>query len=834
MHAESGIPVQYRPELLETLHGRLPQAVAFFDANRRLMYGNARWWSFLELADRPVDHSAIGVPFADLFPRAPDLDDALRSVLTGQTVRRAGWALATKSGETYWDVTLAPLIDRGEATGFICVVDDATARIAAEQGAAAKARLAAFRADVSQALASSDEIDPVLQACAEAMVRHAPAAFARIWVLDPADDAYRLRASAGLYTRLDGTYARIPVDWIRQKTFGGHAPIVEIDLPRTHRVREPDWASAQGLVSWVNQTLVARGRTIGFMTLFGRENFTSDTLAELAAVADAMAQFLERKQAEAALRERDALFRDVFEAAADGLVISDLDSGEILAANPAFCEMHGFSQSELLDRCRSDLVDPASDGQLRDHVAAIRTGQPSRVRLQAVRADGSVFHASSQGSVIHYQGRPALLGMLRDVSEEQAAHEGLERRVAERTQELQALLDMSRSISLVSELHPLLDLILDQMRQIVDYESVAIGLIDGEAYTTVAVRRDEIGWRSQNPLGTQFVVDRTQVLWRDLAAGRTLHTPNIHSHDEVAVGFRTLVGDRLQTTYGHVCSLVVAPLMVGNDLIGAMFMSSVAEDRYQPHDIDLVAAIANQIAVAIVNARLHERDRTMAALQERQRLARELHDSVSQALFGIGLGAETARAMLSRDPAKATQPIEYVLQLARGSMAEMRALIFELRPESLAQEGLVAALEKQAAATRARHGIKVDLTLCEEPDVPLDVKEAIYRIAQEAMHNTVKHAHASTITVDLSRTDEELNLAVIDNGAGFDSHASFPGHLGLVSMRERMARFGGHIAIESAPGEGTRISVSVPFHAIPQTNTTQRFGGTNDDPHSAR
>jgi signal transduction histidine kinase len=454
--------------------------------------------------------------------------------------------------------------------------------------------------------------------------------------------------------------------------------------------------------------------------------------------------------------------------------------------------------------------------------------------LQAVRGDGSVFHAASQGSVIHYQGRPALLGMLRDVSEEQAAHEGLERRVAERTRELQALLDMSRSISLVSELNPLLDLILDQMRQLVDYESVAIGLIDGEAYTTVAVRRDEIGWRSQNPLGTQFTVDRAQAIWRGLAAGSTLHTSNIHGDDEVAVGFRVLVGDRLQTTYGHVCSLIVAPLMVGNDLIGAMFMSSVTEDRYRPHDIDLVAAIANQIAVAIVNARLHERDRTMAALQERQRLARELHDSVSQALFGIGLGAETARAMLSRDPAKATQPIEYVLQLARGSMAEMRALIFELRPESLAQEGLVAALEKQAAATRARHGIAVDLTLCDEPDVPLDVKEALYRIAQEAMHNTVKHARASTLNVTLSQTEEQLSLDVVDNGAGFDSRASFPGHLGLVSMRERMARFGGHVAIDSAPGEGTRVYVSVPFHAMTQTNTVHDSGGNDDDSHPAR
>jgi signal transduction histidine kinase len=224
----------------------------------------------------------------------------------------------------------------------------------------------------------------------------------------------------------------------------------------------------------------------------------------------------------------------------------------------------------------------------------------------------------------------------------------------------------------------------------------------------------------------------------------------------------------------------------------------------------------------------------MAALEERQRLARELHDSVSQALFGIGLGAETARAMLARDPAQAVQPIDYVLQLARGSMAEMRALIFELRPESLAQEGLVVALEKQAAATRARHGIAVELALCDEPDVSLQIKEALYRIAQEAMHNTVKHARASTISLSLALTEDELVLAVVDNGVGFDSGASFPGHLGLVSMRERVARFGGDVAIESAPGKGTRIHVSVPDPGTGPDTTRTNLGGTDDDSHPAR
>ncbi len=123
-------------------------------------------------------------------------------------------------------------------------------------------------------------------------------------------------------------------------------------------------------------------------------------------------------------------------------------------------------------------------------------------------------------------------------------------------------------------------------------------------------------------------------------------------------------------------------------------------------------------------------------------VVRELHDSVSQALYGIVLGTDAARTLFDRDPGRVTEPLEYVLSLAKAGLAEMRALIFDLRPESLATEGLIAALEKQAALVQARHELAVHAALCDEPDAPLEVKETIYRIVQEALHNTFKHAQA--------------------------------------------------------------------------------------------
>jgi signal transduction histidine kinase len=140
----------------------------------------------------------------------------------------------------------------------------------------------------------------------------------------------------------------------------------------------------------------------------------------------------------------------------------------------------------------------------------------------------------------------------------------------------------------------------------------------------------------------------------------------------------------------------------------------------------------------------------------------------------------------------------------------MRALIFELRPESLENEGLVTALSKQAAALQARHEIVVATALCDEPAVPIRTKQELYRIAQEAMHNTVKHARASRIDLRLEQTAGETLLEVRDNGAGFDTTASYPGHLGLHSMRERVTHLGGTFQIESTPGTGASICVRIP------------------------
>jgi signal transduction histidine kinase len=261
----------------------------------------------------------------------------------------------------------------------------------------------------------------------------------------------------------------------------------------------------------------------------------------------------------------------------------------------------------------------------------------------------------------------------------------------------------------------------------------------------------------------------------------------------------------------EIISTIDIPIRIDGKVRGDFSIAHTHSHAPTPDELRLYQALADRASVAIQNAELYERAQQVASLEERQRLARELHDSVSQALYGIALGARTARTQLDRDATQAVEPMEYVLSLAEAGLAEMRALIFELRPESLQTEGLVAAIEKHVASTRARYRLDVQANLGPEPQAKIEVKEALYRVAQEALHNIVKHAHAEHVVVSLDASNGTIALQVRDDGRGFDPNASYPGHVGLHSMRERIDKLQGTIEIKSKPGKGTAVNVRVPL-----------------------
>jgi signal transduction histidine kinase len=274
-------------------------------------------------------------------------------------------------------------------------------------------------------------------------------------------------------------------------------------------------------------------------------------------------------------------------------------------------------------------------------------------------------------------------------------------------------------------------------------------------------------------------------------------------------------------------AVTAVPLRLQGRISGVLSCYTVSDQPLPEPELRLLTTIADQVAVAVENARLEAQARCHAAQEERARLARELHDSVSQAIYGIALGVRTALTLLERDPTRAAAPLEHVLPLAEAALTEMRALIFDLRPDALEAEGLVMALEKQAAALRARHGLAVHLHAGAEPSASLAAKEALYHIAREALHNTVKHAHAGVVDLNLYADGDDLVLEIRDDGVGFNPHLVPSEHLGLHGMQQRAIQAGGRLEVQSTAGQGTRIRVQVPGSAAPLDGAARALDRSN-------
>ena len=269
-------------------------------------------------------------------------------------------------------------------------------------------------------------------------------------------------------------------------------------------------------------------------------------------------------------------------------------------------------------------------------------------------------------------------------------------------------------------------------------------------------------------------------------------------------------------------SFLGVPISVRGRIYGNLYLTGKrGRSRFTDDDERAVVTLAAQAGVAIENARLFADAQQRLALEARHRLARELHDSVSQALFSMTLETRGAQLLLERSGLPADGPLGERLhnlrQLTQGALAEMRALIFELRPEALREEGLAAAIRKQAEGVSARTEIAVEVRVPKRPiPLPADVEEQVYRLVQEALANIARHSRARSAVVQLRRrrTGHELLVEVTDDGVGFDASLPQPGHLGLGTMGQRMEQLGGSLLVDSRPGDGTRVTATIPLSPL--------------------
>ncbi len=487
----------------------------------------------------------------------------------------------------------------------------------------------------------------------------------------------------------------------------------------------------------------------------------------------------------------------VLDVALDGILVAT-DQRLIIYANAALGPIAGRPHTELIGLDYLDLIAPRSREAILNYTESSLAGKTGRRRVTILRPNGEEREIEYSNMLLSGPDGPLICSIIRDVTE-----------ARRREREASSLAQIAASLTLDQPMERTLDNLAAHVVEATRAIATAVLLMDesGQYLRTVGTHglpdgagaALEAAWPAainRSPVARAFQTQRVFIM-RD---ARARNSPASNDSE-----IRSVIQDVAWDT------IVAVPLIYHGRGLGVLNAYFLPDAHPDGPEVEFLKAIADQAAVAVENARLYHAAQQKAALEERQRLARELHDSVSQALYGIGLGARTARTLLDIDPERAGEPLDYVLQLAEAGLTEMRSLIFELRPESLEREGIVTALNRQAKALRARHSLQVEVTTCPEPEAPLDVKEAVYRIAQEALHNVVKHARATSVSLQLSTDERSLILTIHDNGIGFDSAGSFPGHLGLSSMRERATRIGGSFDIQSAPAQGTTLTATVPL-----------------------
>ena len=366
---------------------------------------------------------------------------------------------------------------------------------------------------------------------------------------------------------------------------------------------------------------------------------------------------------------------------------------------------------------------------------------------------------------------------------------------------LESISEAVLAIATEREVDPVLRRLVHSARELAGARYAALGIPDGEGafaqFITAGMSDDLIA--AMGPL------PRTHGLLGAMLESTESHrTADIRRHPRFRGWW--------PSAHPQMRSFLGVPIVARGEVIAAFYLTDKeGAEEFGAEDQRLIETLAAHAAVAIENVRLLERSRELSIVEERNRLARELHDSVSQKLFGMVLSAEAAATLIGRDN-NAGEQVARLGELAQEALTELRELIFELRPPSLEEEGLAATLRKHVDMLRRVHGRDIELRIAGTAGCPPESEADVLRVAQEALNNALRHAEAERIELRMEARDGRLVVTVADDGVGFDPDA--PGvrsrRLGLTSMEERARALGGALAVVSRPGEGTTVTLEVP------------------------
>lgn len=473
---------------------------------------------------------------------------------------------------------------------------------------------------------------------------------------------------------------------------------------------------------------------------------------------------------------------------------------------------HNVTWAEYIDRATPTPASEAVPGrtlfemapdleeQVKPVLERLLVGGTVELESVPLQKGGAVFYCDIVLSpLIEKADVIGVVGVVTDATEHTLARQELEQQLLSRARELSALHDVMAGAGASLQLETVLERSLDRVLKVMGSEVGAIHLLDETGATlhlaaSQGVPPDIVAQIDSVPASSGLggcVVER----------GEPLVVPNMVGSSRLLLVIPPAVAQ----------SYLGIPLRARGRALGVLSVSGRRGQQFDEDDMSLLAAVADQVGVAVENARLYRQAEQLAVVRERERLARELHDSVTQSLYSLTLMAEASHRLVGAgDLERVEEYLGRLGEIAQQALKEMRLLVYQLRPLVLKREGLMGALQQRLDAVEKRAGVDARLLVEGMVELPAAVEEELYRIAQEALNNALKHAAAGSVAVRIRADEEQVTLEVEDDGRGFDPEAvDAEGGLGLISMQERADKLSGSLDVASTPGKGTRVSVSV-------------------------
>ena len=514
----------------------------------------------------------------------------------------------------------------------------------------------------------------------------------------------------------------------------------------------------------------------------------------------------ERKQSEEIIRQSEKRFSQAFYGSPVPIVIMALADSRYVAVNDAWLHLIGYTRAEVIGNTPIGLniwIEPEERSLVVQELQV--TGSVRNKEHLICTRSGEVRNVLLSAEVLEFNNQPHMLCFIYDITALKQTQQVLEKRVAERAHELAVLYEIVAVVSRSLDLKEILDAALNKTMQLLQMEVGTAYYLqdiegpDEEKLLVLAARHglsaefsERVGSRRVRGTAIQVAAEAQQpVVWL------------VDRYPDARV--------KQALEMEGVRQVINVPLFAKGRLVGAFNLGNRHERPITPEEMSLLASIGRQIAIAVENARLYDQAEQAAAIAERHRLSRELHDSVTQSLYSVTMYAEAVvRLLAAGDTATASEHLRDLRGTAQEALREMRLLIFELRPPVLARIGLAAALQARLDSVEMRGGIQTQLQVAGEQDarrLSHAAEEELYHIAQEALNNVLKHSNAQHVWVHLRFSETETLLAIRDDGVGFAPTAAGNGGLGLASLKERAEKIGAKLEIESTPGAGTEIRV---------------------------